>query len=474
MRLPIVVFLSLGVLLAGQAKADPIHDQLIITNVNVVDVRTEQVGRNLTVVVKNGRIDSVAKVALIGSGRDLHVVNGNGKYLIPGLWDMHVHTAGGSAPAWDDRIVYPLEIANGVTGVRDMGGDTSLLLQRRQRIAKGDLLGPHIVMAGPFLSRGKTDEQTIAVNSPAEARQAVDAVKKQGLDFVKILSVSREAYLAIAEEAQKQHIHFVGHVPDSVSVAEASAAGQRSIEHLSGFFMACSAKEAELRQLQQQARAEHDGTKYYAAEMQAMRSYSSDKAYGLFIQLVDNNTWQVPTLIWDQADSHVDDPETTADSRLKYVPASVRAQWDPAKVLKNTSPERLSDTKQEAERYVELAGVMRRAGVLFMAGSDGPDPYVYPGFSLHDELELLVKAGFSPAQALQAATFNPALFMGTLDRYGTVEKGRVADLVLLDANPLEDIRNTRKIDSVILGGKVYSREDLNHILADVEQLAARE
>lgn len=260
MRAFLAAFLFLSTLLAGQQKPDPTHDQLILTNVNVVDTRTGQVGHNLTVVLKNGRIDSLAKVALIGSGHDLRVVNGNGKYLIPGLWDMHVHTAGGSAKPWDERIVYPLQIANGITGVRDMGGDVELLKQRRERIAKGELLGPHMLLAGPFLTRGKSDEQSIGVNNPVDARQAVDSVKKQGLDFVKILSVSYESYQAIVEESRKQHISFVGHVPGAVSVAEASAEGQRSIEHLSGFLMACSSKEKELRQQQQQAREKQDGS----------------------------------------------------------------------------------------------------------------------------------------------------------------------------------------------------------------------
>lgn len=474
MRAPIVVVLFLSTFLSGQQKPDIASDQLVITNVNVVDVRAGQIGHNLTVILKNGHISSVAKVALIGSGRDIRVVNASGKFMIPGLWDMHVHTAGGSAPAWDEKIVYPLEIVNGVTGVRDMGGDVALLTRRRDRIAKGELFGPHLMLAGPFLSTGKSDEQTIAVNNPVEGRQAVEAVKKQKLDFVKILSLSHDSYVAVAQESQKEHISFVGHVPDSVSVAEASASGQRSIEHLSGFFLSCSGKEGELRQRRLEALAKRDWATYHATEMQAMSSYDSDKAYGLFLQLVDNSTWQVPTLIWDQADAHIDDPALTTDVRLKYVPASVRAQWDPAILLKRTTPERLADLKQEAARYIELARAMRRAGVPFMAGSDGPDPYVYPGFSLHDELELLVKAGFSNLQALQAATFNPALFMGKLDEYGSVDRGRVADLVLLDADPLDDIRNIRKIDSVIVGGRLFTREDLDKMLADVEELAAKE
>jgi imidazolonepropionase-like amidohydrolase len=473
MRALLAVFLFLSTFLAGEQKPAPVPE-LVFTNVSVVDTRTGQVAHNLTVVVKNGRIASLAKLALIGRVHDVHVVNASGKYLIPGLWDMHVHSAGGSVAPWDEKIVYPLQIANGVTGIRDMGGDPALLEQRRSRIEKGELLGPHIIMAGPFLTSGKSDAQTIGVNTPAEGRQAVDTLKKRGVDFIKILSVSHESYTAIADEAAKQHIPFVGHVPEAVSVAEASVAGQRSIEHLGGFLLACSSNEKELRQQRLDAIARRDGKSYHAAEMQALATYSADKAQGLFIQLRDNGTWQVPTLVWTQADASIDDPKITDDARLKYVPASTRREWDPADVLKQIAPERLAERKKVFARYVQLAGAMRKEDVPFLAGSDGPDPYVYPGFSLHDEMELLVKAGFSPAQALQAATLNPALFLGKLDEYGVVEKGRVADLVLLDGDPIEDIRNTRKIDSVVLRGKLYSREDLDKILAQVEELAAKE
>lgn len=474
MRAPLVTFLFLSTLLCGQQKPGPSSELLILTNVNIVDTRSGQVRQHLTVVIKNGRIASIARVALIGGGRDVHVVNASGKYLVPGLWDMHVHSAGGPAAAWDQHIIFPLEIANGVTGIRDMGGDPDLLRQRRQRIEKGELLGPRLVMAGPFLSDGKSDAETIAVNTPAEGRQAVDTLKKQDVDFIKVLSVSRDSYLAIAEEAARQHLPFAGHVPLTVSASQASSSGQHSIEHLSGILLACSARESELRQQQLQARARQDWESYSEAGAQVMTSYSSDKASGLFIQLRHNATWQVPTLVWHQADAHLDDPDITTDARLKYVPASVREQWLPERLLKQTTPKQRSALKQAAERYLELTRAMHRAGVPFLAGTDGPDPYVFPGFSLHDELELLVQAGFTPAQALQTATFYPAQFLGKLDQYGVVEKGRVADLVLLAGNPLEDIRNTRKIEAVVVGGKLYSRDDLDKILAEVEDLAAKQ
>jgi hypothetical protein len=337
------------------------------------------------------------------------------------------------------------------------------------------MIGPHMFLSGPFLNGSKSDAQTMAVSTPAEARAAVDAVKKRGVDFVKILSnVPRDSYLAIADEAAKDKLRFVGHVPYAVSASQASAAGQRSIEHLSGVLFACSSKEAELRQQRLDALAKRDWTSFAAAGRQAMDTYDRSKAAALFLEFANNGTWQVPTLVWTRAQANLDDPSLTADSRLKYVPSSVREEWDPAKVLKQTSAQDLADGKKEFARDLELVNAIRRAGVQFLAGSDGPDPYVIPGFSLHDELELLVKGGFTPAQALQAATFNPALFLAKLDRYGVVEKGRVADLVVLDADPTEDIRSTRKIAAVVVGGKYYPREELDKMLAEVERIASTE
>jgi Amidohydrolase family len=469
----ITVFLAAGTLsFLNWAESSPVI--LIFTNVNVVDTRTGHLARNLTVVVKNGRIAGVAKVGLIEGSRRLQVINAGGKYLIPGLWDMHVHTAGGPAAAWDENIIYPLYIANGVTGVRDMGGDPTLLEQRRQRIEHGGVLGPHMVRAGPFLDAGKSDSQIIAVNTPAEGREAVRKLKKLGADFVKVLSgIPRDAYLAIAEESARLKMRFVGHVPEAVSVSEASAVGQRSIEHLSGILLACSSQEEQLRQRRLAAIANDDSAAFAELKRQTLATYNPDKARTLFAELTDNNTYQVPTLVWWRASANADTGGLADDSRLKYVPAWARAEWDQDTFEQQTMPGELADRKELANRYMELVRSMHRAGVPFLAGTDGPDAYVFPGFSLHDELELLVKSGFTNAEALAAATFYPALFMAKLDQFGVIESGRVADMVLLDANPLEDIRNTRKISAVVLGGKYYAPLQLDKILAQIEQVAKK-
>jgi Amidohydrolase family len=475
MKASLTVWVCLTTFLwAGSKPKIATTDTLIFTNINVINMQDGFITRDVTVVIRKGQISAMAKVGLVDQRRGVQIVNANGKYMIPGLWDMHVHSAFVS-PAWDEKVIYPLYIANGITGVRDMGGDPDVLETRRKRIESGELLGPRMILGGPFLAGGKSDRQTIAVNTPEDARQAVDTVKKQGLDFVKILSnVPHDSYFAIADESSKRNIPFVGHVPYAVSVREASTAGQKSIEHLTGILMACSSREDDLRAQGLAALAKRDFAAYEKLGPQIISTYDQAKADGLFLQLAKSSTWQVPTLVWTQANSRSDDPNLESDPRLKYVPASVRAQWNPDKLRQNTSPEELALLKIEAARDVQLVKAMHDAHVRFMAGSDGPDPYVFPGFSLHEELEWLVKSGFTPFQALQAATISPALFLRGLDTHGLVEPKHGADLVLMDANPLEDIRNTRKIFGVVANGKYYSRKDLDILLQQVEKLAAQE
>ena len=471
MRVFLLAFLCLNPCTWAQSKVEPSAQMLVFTNVNVVDTRDGRILPNMTVVVRSGRIQAVAKFGLIAENRNVRVINAAGKYMMPGLWDMDVHTAGTSA-VWDEKIIYPLYVANGVTGVRDMAGDPDLLEQRRQRVEDGALPGPHILFAGPFLSGGKSNTQTVAVNNPAEAREAVAKLKKRGVNLLTIRSdIPRDSYFALADEAAKLKIQFDGPVPDSITAAEASAAGQSSIERLTGILLACSSKEDELRRQGSQALANQDVAPHASVATLAMATYDPEKAWNLFVQLSNNNTWQVPALVWSQTIASMGDTNLTADPRLKYVPISVRHQWELEKLRPQTSPEALELTKKQSARELELVNIMRRAGVQFMAGSDGPDPYVFPGFSLHTELEWLVESGFSTTQALQSATFNPALFLAKLDKFGVVETGHAADLVLLEANPLEDIRNTRKIAAVVVAGKYYSRQELDKMLARIAEVA---
>jgi imidazolonepropionase-like amidohydrolase len=257
-------------------------------------------------------------------------------------------------------------------------------------------------------------------------------------------------------------------------VAEAFGDETKSIEQLSGVMLACSSNEDELHRQGLRALADHNEAAYAALAAEIRVTYDPKKAWDLFVHLSDRGTRLVPALVWLQTSARLDDPRLGDDPKLKYVPVEVRRGWEEGQSSNGVSRAQLAETKKIAARDIELVSAMHRAGVQFMAGTDSPAPYVVPGFSLHQELELLVKSGFTPAQALQAATIDPAIFLVNLDKYGVVEKGHIADLVLLNANPLEDISNTQKIAAVIFGGKYYSREDLDNLLASAEQADAKE
>jgi imidazolonepropionase-like amidohydrolase len=276
--------------------------------------------------------------------------------------------------------------------------------------------------------------------------------------------IPRDAYFAVAEESKKQGMTFVGHVPDAIRASEASNAGQKSIEHFTGIFEGCSTIEDELLK----------GPK---GPRRVLETYSEPKCAALIALLAKNGTWQVPTLTWERGQWLIDDLDLSQSPGAKYAAATWRNKTYKKfteSILKELDTDPVAYRRQFIAKELDMTLAMHRAGVPLMAGTDtAAGVYVIPGFSLHQELELFVKAGLAPMEALQTATLNPAKFLGRTNDLGTVETGKLADLVLLDANPLDDIRNTQKISAVVLGGRYFSRADLDSILKNVET-AARE
>ena len=451
---------------------------LALTHITVIDTTGGPAKPDMTVVIAGNRIIEVAKSDEIRLPKNAETVNGHGKFLIPGLWDMHVH--------WYEKDYLPLFIANGVTGTRQMYG-VPMFQQWRKEIEAGQLLGPHMLIPSPIVDGPKPVwPGSIAVANASEARQAVIQVKRAGADFVKVYSLlPRDAYFAIADESKKQGIPFVGHVPDSVTLEEASNAGQMTVEHLTGVLAACSSHEAELLKSAQETVAAIDagqlpsvrfwGPGFRARQKLALETYSPQKAETIFGELKKNHTWQCPTLTVLRSMAYSDDPSFTNDPRLKYIPRDIVSSWNPKAdpFLKNKTAEDWAISKKVFSEDLELVGDMERASVEILAGTDTLNPYCLPGFSLHDEFGLLVQSGLTPMRALQAATLNPARFLGRENDLGTVATGKIADLVLLDANPLEDIGNTRKISAVVFGGKFFSRASLDQLLTKIEALASR-
>ena len=292
-------------------------------------------------------------------------------------------------------------------------------------------------------------------------------------------NLNRDAYFAIADVCRREHITFVGHVPDHVTAAEASDGGQKSIEHLTGVLRGCSRDEPLLMRKQfaagpKKATIGHSLNRELGWQRELLQSYSDEQGAALIAKFLRNLTWQVPTLILLRNDAFPT-PETdpSHDLRRKYIPLQVLTNWQKgAKDRdKGATPQEFSLRTSLMQASLRIVGKMNTAGVPIMAGTDTTAPYVFPGSSLHEELALLVQAGFTPMQALQAATKLPAEFLGKLQTQGTIEQSKFADLVLLDANPLDDIHNTQKIRAVILRGKLLDRNVLDELLIKEENLA---
>jgi imidazolonepropionase-like amidohydrolase len=462
-------------LVRAQQKQESPPSTFVFKNVTVIDVSAQDsehaIKLSRTVVITGGRITSVGRNVRIPAGAQ--VIDATGKYLIPGLWDMHVHTLR------EDRVetFFPLFVVNGVTGVRDMGTpleNFELFKRWREEIAEGTRLGPRIIAASPFVDGANPvyPNVSISVSNEEEARRAVRSLKQRGMDFIKVYNnLSREAFLAIADESKRQGITFAGHVPIAVSAAEASEAGQKSIEHLTGVALACSTDEDVLRReaVARTMRGAKPLTPAQADEQakRLLATYSEKKAEALFAVFLRNGTWHVPTLSQVRS-SNPDEYNLRHEELMKYVPPSMRVA-----PRETASAEGREISSRWAGQKLEIVGAMRRAGVRLMAGTDtsGTYPYSFPGFTLHDELVLLVRAGLTPLEALRSATLNPARFLNMQGILGTVERGKEADLVLLEADPLENISNTKKIAAVLVKGRYLPKSELQKILLGVQAAA---
>lgn len=454
-------FLLVQVQPASQAQS------LAFTHVTVIDATGTAAQPDMTVIITGDRITALGRAGQVTPENGTRVIDATGKFMIPGLWDMHTH--------WSLKDFLPLYLANGVTGVRFMKGIPAHHAWRKET-DDGILLAPRMVIASPLVDGPRPiHRDSMAVSNEAEGRQAVTAAVQGGADFIKPYSLlPREAYFAIIDEARRRRIPVAGHVPRSVTADEASDAGQTGIEHLGGVAFACSNLEAELPADLAKLKADVAGGANYLfllrrLEGKHLAAYDKRKCEALFARFRQNATWQCPTFSVNQGAVHLGDSDFF-DPRRKYLPTEMRAT-DPARhpVYKHFKAVDFAGLEKNLAKELQIVGAMQRAGVGILAGTDVD----LIGFSLHDELALLVKSGLTPMEALQAATRNPAKFLGRLDSLGTVEVGKQADLVLLEANPLVDIRNTQKISAVVAQGRLLDRTRLDRMLAEVEVAANR-
>ena len=459
-----------------------------IRGVTVVDVRDGKPHPELTVLVTGNRIATVGPVREVAVPDDATVVEAAGRYLIPGLWDMHVHSVAApdaakpaiAAQDWH----FALFLAHGVTGVRNMGDGTvnvTLELSKliRRQLAEGSLRGPpRFLTAGPtidgdpYLGRSRK----LAVRTAADARAAVERLALNGADLIKVYeNLSRESYFAIMEEARRRGIPVDGHVPFRVTPEEAADAGQRTAEHPEALAAGCSkAAEAERERFASELASYNGPPGSSELLLMQIRHYRAlydsrdPAACALAFKVYRENGVAVAAdlLVYH----HIVHAEQlfSDTARMQLVPEAIRRDW------KNFLD---SETLQEFQSILrpiiplELENVRlaNKAGVMLLAATDVEFPMGIPGLALHEELIRLVEAGLTPLEALQAATLNPARALGLAESLGSIEPGRLADLVLLDANPLEDIRNTQKIRAVVADGRLYRRADLDQLLVEAQK-----
>ncbi|MBW3570078.1 MAG: amidohydrolase family protein [Gemmatimonadetes bacterium] len=445
---------------------------LALTHVTIVDVESGALRPGQTVLVRGGRIAWTGPAAEARLPAGARVVDAAGRYAIPGLWDMHVHTSreGRALHFW------PQFLAHGVTGVREMGSYLDSLQYWRARARQPGSGAPRIVFSSPMLDGEPPSwRHGYGVADSAAARAAVDTMAALGFDFLKVyFRLPRDAYFAIARRARERGIPFAGHVPASVTVVEASDAGQRSIEHLDdSFYIACVPEGGALLQRFLAARAPGAPADSVQPALDRLLGAmlagpAPAQCAPIFARMAANGTWFTPTLAVHRG-LHPPD-ELAADPRLRFVPPGLAARWAAGR----RTGENAERDRRIGEQMTRMVGMAQSAGVGILAGTDASDEaYVFAGSGLHDELALLVDAGLTPLQALQAATLNPARYLQAADTMGTVAAGRVADLVLLDANPLDDIRNTQRIFAVVHRGRLIDAAERERLLRIAQEEAAR-
>ena len=430
-----VMLLAIGLLVSAGSPARSGAQTTTIDNVTIIDVTNGRLHSHKTIVIEGNRIARIDDAN--DATRAAATLDGTGMFVIPGLWDMHVHAYFTNDTAKfhsTSEVMLPLFIANGVTGVRDLGSNLEATLAARDSVALHQLVGPRMLVSGPMLD-GPTTRYAAAIKvaTEDEARTAVRMLKERGVDMIKTQSLlSKEAYFALADEAARIGIPFEGHVPNAITGMEAIAAHQRSFEHLLSV---------------------------------------RDTATSLIAELARKRVWQCPTVI-----NSVGTPaDLTSDPGVPFwLKQSVDGWRRTAATRAAESDSAARAAAERATRRLALIKTMYDQKIPFLAGTDAPAGYdLVPGASLHRELQLFVKAGLTPLQALQTATLNPAVYFGKTADWGTIAVGKTADLVVLTANPLVDIANTRTVAAVVADGRYYSPRELDRMRLRIMELAAK-
>lgn len=446
---------------------DPSTSQ-VIYNINIIDITNGNILPNKTIFLKGDSIFKITESYKIEPNNDsLKFVDGTSKYIIPGLWDMHVHTRGKGS---FKEMEIPRYIAHGITGIREMLGN-EVDLNWRDSINQGSLIGPKM-RVGQFTNGYSvyTDTpQDLIITNKDRVDTTIDSLYNLGYDFIKVYdNLQEDIYKAIIKKATELDFEVSGHIPLTVKTEDAIQFGQKTVEHSVGIELGSTYQEDSLRTVYKNMLLKIDSTYTFEkdfgifrkAEIDPLGSVNLEKRAALFRSLVDEGTWVCPTYIYQYLISYPTYESLVNSSEMQYVPkydvnfVQDKEDLNPKGELEATINYRLSYLKE-----------MKDAGVGILAGSDTPF-----GFFLHHELYLFVENGLTPLQALQTATINPAKYLNLTESLGTVAEGKIADLVILNENPLDDIHNINDISAVLLNGKLFDRAKLDKMLSDVRKV----
>lgn len=467
----LIFFLSLQNIW-GQEKT--VAFDILVSNINVIDVENGEILEGLSIGIKGNRIAKIFMSSENTTWLAEKTIDGSGKYILPGLWDMHVHLFDNGKPNfWKLQMM----LTHGVTGVREMFIKPNQMMDYiqpwRDSINNNLLVAPRIGAAGTLVDGPPAIQSSLTVSNLEEARAFVKEIKSAGVDFVKVYdNLSKTAYDALNKAAQEEGLYIAGHVPSSISLVYASETGMRTIEHLTGLHLSCSHKEDSLR-----AHYMEEKRGFMRSDMDLnqflLESYDNQKSDYLISALAKNKTWMVPTLVlkknWLAGESL---SEMEMEPEISYIPNHEYRDWQELRDYKTWVP--IDYQKSTMALYTQeklLLKKMHEKGVPILAGTDVGVPYVYPGLSLLKELQEMTEAGLTNIDAIRTATINPAIFLETSDSLGTVEEGKLADLLILNSNPLIDITNLKKQYATIFNGKYLSREELdemrqNHLVSN--------
>jgi len=451
----LIAILIFSILFSSCNKETQISYDLVIENGNVIDIVTGKINKQ-TIYIKDGRLVKLSKLEDSNTFKSDIILDGTDKFILPGFWDNHVHFRGGDTLIQANKDFLKLFIMNGITTVRDAGGDlTSSVMVWKQQVENNELVGPTIFSAGPKIDgKNATWAGSLVVDSEEDIAIALDSLEALQVDFAKLYDsrISGDLYLKTIREATKRGMLTSGHMPFTVELEETIDSGIGAIEHLYYVLKGCSTDEKAITE------AIKNGEYGFWSSMEKLiESYQDSTARQTFSSLKTHNTYVVPTLHIGDVLSYLDEINHENDPYLKLMnPGLVKTYVGRIRSSLNASEEARQNRKALNTFFKTLTKSLSDADVNLLAGSDSGafNSYIYPGISLHKELEAMATTGISNLKVLQNSAYNGAHFLKKESDYGTIEIGKISDLVILNSNPLESIKNTRDIHLVIKGNGV--------------------